>query len=145
MFAIFYGSLDDSIPFPFLSLFKLQIPLGNDYFPIALCWVFAFCPMCMCEQDKLVWPPIASTLNLSRWLKRLGIVNFTWPLQVLQPNSSHWRRASSFPLTLQSCQPAHGCCMSLWPSLQLESLRAQFCCLQQPFLNHNLTEEFQSL
>ena len=57
---------------------------------------------------------------------------------MLQPNSSHWRRASSFLLTLQSCQPAHGCCMSLSPPLQLESLRAQFCCLQQPFLKPQL-------
>ena len=90
MFAIFYGSLEDSIPFPFLRLFQLQIPLGNDYFPIALCWVFASCPMCMCEQDKLVWPPIASTLNLSRWLKRLDIVK----LHLTTPGAA----AQLFPL-----------------------------------------------
>lgn len=74
--CIFYGSLEESIPFPFLRIFQLQIPFRNDSFPTALCWVFASCPMWVWEQDKLVWPPIAATLNLSRWLKQLDIVKF---------------------------------------------------------------------
>ena len=124
MFAIFYGSLEDSIPFPFLRIFQLQIPFGNDYFSTALCWVFAFCPMWKVSKISSsdlpllllwIWADDWSDWTLSRYI---------WPLQVLQPNCSHWRRTSSFLLTLQSWQPAHGFCMSQWPSLQLESLRA---------------------
>lgn len=138
--CIFYGSLEESIPFPFLRIFQLQIPFRNDSFPTALCWVFCLLPnVGMRAKISSVWPHCCH-FESKQMTEATGhsqvssdycrCCSPTVPTEGL-PSSSP-SRAGSLP-TDSACP----CILpSAWAHWEPTS------CLHQPFLNHNLTEEF---
>ena len=83
--------------------FPKNIPTPNSFWEWLLlyCTVLSLCllPNVEGEQDKLVWPPMAATLNLSRWLKWLDIVK----VHLATPGAA----AQLFPLKKDFLFPPH--------------------------------------
>ena len=155
-FANLYGSLEGSIPFPFLRLSQIQIPFGE--WLLSYCTVLGLrpsellsCTGLICNQDKLIWPPTVATLNLSRGSKRPDIVRVHCPCQVPHPTvPTEQGLPLSFPIPQPpelASLPTNSACPCSPPkhSLRLKSVKTHFCCLHQPFLNLNLIDKFQIL
>lgn len=100
-FASLRGFLESSIPFPFLRLSRVQIPVGElfPYCTVLTLWPsdLSSCSRWTCDPDKSFWPPTAATLNLSRGSKRPDIVRVQLPTPGAPPQLFPMSEDSRFP------------------------------------------------